>query len=1284
MASRDLSVGVNLIGRDVSASKALNQLGIKAKSTGDVLASMSKKASYAIAAIGAAAIEATQNAAKDAAAQRVLALTLQNTSKATKEQIKAVEDYITKTSLAVGVTDDELRPAFARLNLSTNSLRESQKLLNLALDIRAAKPTMNLAQIVNALGKAYDGNGASLGRLGLGLDSALIKGKNFNKIYEALRKTFKGFAEQEANTTEGKTRRLAIAFDEARESLGYALIPYMEKLVNLLMKLTPYLERNQDKILKWGKVLLGVAIAIKGINIAWKTFEALQGLAALSRVAFGWVGIGNAATTAGTKVAAAGVAGASGWAWLAAAVAGTVALASFVNWMSDKRKAKLNNPSKIPSWSSESNKFYGGTSMSEYKGPKMAKGGIVSGPTMALIGEAGPEAVIPLSKMGGFGGGVNIYVAGSVIHEKDLAITVRDNIAQLMRRRGINPSPILGVQSMAYYDGTNAPTITLQLLINYSWVTVPTTDIKSISVRRGRTREDQNYQPGTLTVALDNISGQYNPDNQSSTYFYGGRTYLDTAIKVQLLATWNSTNYTLYTGYIEDVQVDVSLEPVTTIIATDALAIFSKLYVSALTTNQSTKTRIETILTDIGYPSTQIGTGSRILVPQDVANDALSLLEEAAACEFGRFWVNREGIPYFRSWDDLATMPFTLSLTDFHDLYTVEYDLVNTEPGSRYRINKVNVTGNNGSSAYGFDIDTTSIADYGLYQKSYSLPLNSSTDCGNLATQIVGRFAFPATRVNHIEFEAVGMVNLWDSILTTDLNYLVNVDRTTVDGYEMQVGGFVEGLNFDITPESWRYSLELSDFIYTPLYWIEDKQNWQTYGYALTANENSIWVAETSNTTSATSTAKVSKYTSNGNVIWQTVLTDVSVNPTIHLNAIAADSNSNSYVAGSVQYKPSNQTTELGYVAKLDTFGNVLWEKKIGTTTSVLGYYVSDIKLDASNNIHIAFADNSSASFKIIKMDNSGNVIWATSVGSSSSASSLALNSSGNVYFSGYSVPASGGRGLVKLNSSGTFQWFTSLNAPIGKVKVDNSGNIWVNVSHNSGAYYVPGFAKFDSSGTFLTSYSIPEVLSDNFYVGSFDFDSNNNLFYTVGASTSYGYFYIIQLDSSFNQVWKRKYSSAPIGNNLTLHNDSFSFSTYNTFVRLPQDGTKTGSYTLGTLSINYSSVTTGTISTVTYTPTTASRSSSSISNLSIANYSTKKSKSTFTPNITRIQPKGTPMPYHIGKIGSYDCQGYPVVKDSDGTVMGCHKTEKDAKAQLAALYANELKARQEILTVKP
>jgi len=63
-----------------------------------------------------------------------------------------------------------------------------------------------------------------------------------------------------------------------------------------------------------------------------------------------------------------------------------------------------------------------------FSGPKMAEGGIVTRATTALIGEAGPEAVIPLSKMGGMGTTVNITVNGSVTSASDLTEYVRNGI----------------------------------------------------------------------------------------------------------------------------------------------------------------------------------------------------------------------------------------------------------------------------------------------------------------------------------------------------------------------------------------------------------------------------------------------------------------------------------------------------------------------------------------------------------------------------------------------------------------------------------------------------------------------------------------------------------------------------------------------------------------------------------------------------------------------------------------------------------------------------------------
>ena len=62
---------------------------------------------------------------------------------------------------------------------------------------------------------------------------------------------------------------------------------------------------------------------------------------------------------------------------------------------------------------------------------EMAEGGIVTKPTRALIGEAGPEAVIPLNKAGGVGTTVNVYVEGSVITENELA----QHIDEVMTKR---------------------------------------------------------------------------------------------------------------------------------------------------------------------------------------------------------------------------------------------------------------------------------------------------------------------------------------------------------------------------------------------------------------------------------------------------------------------------------------------------------------------------------------------------------------------------------------------------------------------------------------------------------------------------------------------------------------------------------------------------------------------------------------------------------------------------------------------------------------------------------
>ncbi len=198
-------------------STNMGSAGKQSQTLGDQFEAFGKKAALAFAAAGAAigayAKVAIENAAADEKAQRNLALTIENTTSATAKQIAGVEDYISKVSLQIGVTDDELRPAFGRLVRSTKDVEDAQRLLNLALDISAAtgKP---LEGVANALGKAYDGNAASLGRLGLGIDQSILKSKDFDAIFNTLTDTFGGFADNEAQSTEKAFARIKIAGDE--------------------------------------------------------------------------------------------------------------------------------------------------------------------------------------------------------------------------------------------------------------------------------------------------------------------------------------------------------------------------------------------------------------------------------------------------------------------------------------------------------------------------------------------------------------------------------------------------------------------------------------------------------------------------------------------------------------------------------------------------------------------------------------------------------------------------------------------------------------------------------------------------------------------------------------------------------------------------------------------------------------------------------------------------------------------------------------------------------------
>jgi hypothetical protein len=219
----------------------LNQADNAVETNSEKISAFGKKAAAAFAVAAAAAVaygtklavDGVKAAIEDEQAQLRLANALRAATGATDAQIKATEDMILKTSLATGVADDQLRPALQRLAVSTKDTEEAQKLLTLALDISKASGK-DLEQVANALGRAQDGNVTSLGRLGLGLSKAELSTLSFTEVQAKLAELYGGAAATNAETFQGKIDRLKVGFDEAKESLGAALLPEVEKFIKFL------------------------------------------------------------------------------------------------------------------------------------------------------------------------------------------------------------------------------------------------------------------------------------------------------------------------------------------------------------------------------------------------------------------------------------------------------------------------------------------------------------------------------------------------------------------------------------------------------------------------------------------------------------------------------------------------------------------------------------------------------------------------------------------------------------------------------------------------------------------------------------------------------------------------------------------------------------------------------------------------------------------------------------------------------------------------------------------
>jgi len=268
MASNSRTLTLALAADIDGLKKGLDDANKVVNQSADQISDFGKKAALAFAAVGAAAtafaVSAVKAASEDEKARKSLEQTIRANTKATDDQIKSIDTYITKQSIATATTDDVLRPAFARLIRSTNDVAKAQDLLSLSQEIATAtgKP---LETIANALGKSFDGQNTALGKLGLGIDATTLKTKSHDEIMQMLKGTYKGFIDNEATNAEFKMRQLEIAFSETKEQIGTALLPIMKQFADyLLAVVVPNVQALAAGLTGQSSVTAGITDATKG------------------------------------------------------------------------------------------------------------------------------------------------------------------------------------------------------------------------------------------------------------------------------------------------------------------------------------------------------------------------------------------------------------------------------------------------------------------------------------------------------------------------------------------------------------------------------------------------------------------------------------------------------------------------------------------------------------------------------------------------------------------------------------------------------------------------------------------------------------------------------------------------------------------------------------------------------------------------------------------------------------------------------------------------------------
>ncbi len=440
---------------------------------------LKKAALPAAAALGAVAVMAKSTiAAGEAAATSNARIAQINESmglfgETTEKVNNRIVEYANATARATGVDQNQIKLAQAKL-LTFGQLAKSadtaggafDRATKAAIDMGAAgfgDAATNAVQLGKALQDPIKGITA-LAKSGVTFtDQEKEKIQTLvesNKLLEAQDMVLKAIETQVGGTAEATANdsdKMKVAFSQLSESIGIILLPLFAKLTAVMVKVADFARENSTVIVILGGVIAGLAVAVLAANAAMKVYQATLMVVKAAQFALNLVmsanPIGLVVIAIGALVAAFVLAYKNSEtfrngvkALFEGIKAGVTASVDFIKgylnvvlgfykaifngiaslWNNSVGKLSFSVPDWVPG--------FGGKGFSVPQIPLLAEGGIVTDPTLAMIGERGPEAVIPLNRAN-MGGNITVNVY-STLADASLPDKLVNALRQYNRRSG--------------------------------------------------------------------------------------------------------------------------------------------------------------------------------------------------------------------------------------------------------------------------------------------------------------------------------------------------------------------------------------------------------------------------------------------------------------------------------------------------------------------------------------------------------------------------------------------------------------------------------------------------------------------------------------------------------------------------------------------------------------------------------------------------------------------------------------------------------------------------------